>query len=89
MESRILGFGYTAKKFGISITIGIRKPSSSDKESGIYGEESRSQGFLGFPFLGRDVFVVYLQVRMTQMYYSVRRLCGRHTSQETETHLLI
>ena len=75
--------GIQLKKSGIAITIGIRKPSSTDKESGIHGEESRSQGFLGFPFLGRDFFVVYLQVRMTQMYHFVRHLCCRHTNTVT------
>ena len=42
MESGILAFGIRIehKKSGILLTIGIRNPSSIDKESGIHGVES-------------------------------------------------
>ena len=64
VESGILRFGIwnVAKESGISLKIGIRNPSSTDKEnlyhirnpeSGIHGVESRIQDCLGFRYMGR------------------------------------
>ena len=53
------------KEFGIPLTIGIRNPSSTDKESGIqYLEseihvvESRIHDFLGFPCMGKNTYFI-------------------------------
>ena len=57
----------SAQESGNPLQIGIRNPRSSDKESGIqylesriHGVESRIQDFLGFPFIGRKIFVACL-----------------------------
>ena len=42
--------GIQLKESGIPLTIGIRNPSSTDKESGIYSLESRIQGCLRLPY---------------------------------------
>ena len=41
--------GVQLKESGIPLTIGIRNPSSNDKESGIHGVEPESRDCLGFP----------------------------------------
>ena len=57
----------SAQESGNPLQIGIRNPRSNDKESGIqylesriHGVESRIQDFLGFPFIGRKIFVACL-----------------------------
>ena len=57
----------SAQESGNPLQIGIRNPRLSDKESGIqylesriHGLESRIQDFLGFPFIGRKIFVACL-----------------------------
>ena len=58
-NSGILVFGIrnTSEGIRIPLTIGIRNQSSSDKESGIHGVESRIQDCLGFPYIGQ--YTVY------------------------------
>ena len=51
-ESWALEFGIQFKESGILLTIGIRNPSSTDKESGIQYLESRIQDCLGFLYKG-------------------------------------
>jgi len=57
-ESWTLESGIQLKESGIPLTIEIRNPSSTDKESGIQyfeseiqGVESRIQDCLGFPYM--------------------------------------
>ena len=46
--------GIQLKESGIPLKIAIRNPSSTDKESGIHGVESRIQDFLTFRYIGRN-----------------------------------
>ena len=57
----------SAQEGGNPLQIGIWSPGSTDKEfriqyleSGIHVVESRIQDFLGFPFIGRKIFVACL-----------------------------
>ena len=55
LEILLLESGIQLKEFGILLTIGIRNPRSTEKESGylesgIHGVESRIQECLGFPY---------------------------------------
>ena len=54
VESGIIGFRIlnTAQGIGIPLTIGIRNPSSTEKDSGIHGVESIVQVCLGSPLHG-------------------------------------
>ena len=49
LESWTLESGIPLKESKIPLTIKIQNPSSADKESGIYGVESRIQNCLAFP----------------------------------------
>ena len=58
---QLLESGTQPQESGILLAIGIRNPSSIDKESGIqylksriHSVESRIKDFLGLPYMGRD-----------------------------------
>ena len=58
---QLLESGTQLQESGILLAIGIRNPSSIDKESGIqflksriHSVESRIKDFLGLPYMGRD-----------------------------------
>ena len=79
VESGILGFGFWNSTLGIRnsapgirnpAAIGIRKPSSTDKESGIqylesriHSVESRIEDFLGLPYMGRNEQNIHHETR--------------------------
>ena len=47
--------GIQAKESGIPLTIGIRNPSSTDRESGMDGMESRIKDCLAFLYMAQTV----------------------------------
>ena len=44
--------GIQLKESRIPLKVGIRNPSSTDKQSGIHAVESRIQDCLGLPYMG-------------------------------------